>query len=128
MAVVREGDEENTEWKQPPESASHSYDDIPRTKRRREPQTARLKDIIGHGPVKVRIEEMILPLGLPRSVLDTVFTGIRSIPTSIFLHGPPGCGKVRSLRLSRLIILSLRLEFFFRHNWLVPSQVKHELH
>jgi SpoVK/Ycf46/Vps4 family AAA+-type ATPase len=60
-------------------------------------ETTRLKDIIGHGAVKLRIDELILPLGLPAAVSDSVLTGIRSIPASILLHGPPGCGKVSVL-------------------------------
>lgn len=55
-----------------------------------------LSDIIGHGSVKLRIDELVLPLGLPREVKEEIFTGIRSISSTILLHGPPGCGKVRS--------------------------------
>lgn len=57
-------------------------------------EKTRLKDIIGHGAVKLRIDELLLPMGLPAAVANSVFTGIRSIPASILLHGPPGCGKV----------------------------------
>lgn len=64
-------------------------------------ETTRLRDIIGHAAVKLRIEEIILPLGLPFEVADSVLKGIRSIPVSILLHGPPGCGKVRNTRIQR---------------------------
>ena len=58
-------------------------------------ERTRFKDIIGHGAVKLRIEEMLLPMALPPSVADSVLTGIRALPASILLYGPPGCGKVR---------------------------------
>jgi len=57
-------------------------------------ERTRFKDIIGHGAVKLRIEEMLLPMALPISVADSVLTGIRALPASILLYGPPGCGKV----------------------------------
>jgi hypothetical protein len=57
-------------------------------------ETTRLRDIIGHGVVKLRIDEIILPMALPPEVADSVLTGIRAIPASILLYGPPGCGKV----------------------------------
>jgi len=74
------------------------------TRKRRKPdesvqqEKARLKDIIGHGAVKLRIDEIILPLGLPPAVADSVLTGIRAVPASILLHGPPGCGKTHLAR------------------------------
>lgn len=58
-------------------------------------ERTRFRDIIGHGAVKLRIEEMLLPMSLPPSIADSVLTGIRAQPASILLHGPPGCGKVR---------------------------------
>ena len=58
-------------------------------------ERTRFKDIIGHGAVKLRIEEMILPMALPTTVAQSVLTGIRALPASILLYGPPGCGKVR---------------------------------
>lgn len=57
-------------------------------------ERTRFKDIIGHGAVKLRIEEMLLPMALPLSVADSVLMGIRALPASILLYGPPGCGKV----------------------------------
>lgn len=74
-----------------------------------EPEATRLEDIIGHDKVKMRIEEIILPLGLPPSVTDRVLTGIRSIPASILLHGPPGCGKTQ---LARAIAGEAHAAFF----------------
>lgn len=55
-----------------------------------------LRDIIGHEEVKQRIAELTLPLFLPESILQSVFKGIRRLPTTILFHGPPGCGKVRT--------------------------------
>ena len=52
------------------------------------------KDIIGHQSVKLRLDEVLLPLALPESLSRKVLTGIRSLPASIFMYGPPGCGKV----------------------------------
>jgi len=57
-------------------------------------EKTRFKDIIGHGAIKLRIEEMLLPLALPQSIASSVLTGIRALPASILLYGPPGCGKV----------------------------------
>lgn len=57
-------------------------------------ERTRFKDVIGHGAVKLRIEEMLLPMALPVSVADSVLMGIRALPASILLYGPPGCGKV----------------------------------
>ena len=48
------------------------------------------KDIIGHGAVKVRISEILLTMALPSSVSEAVFTGVRTLPASILLYGPPG--------------------------------------
>ena len=52
------------------------------------------KDIIGHQSVKLRLDEVLLPLALPASISRTILTGVRSLPASIFMYGPPGCGKV----------------------------------
>jgi ATP-dependent 26S proteasome regulatory subunit len=60
-------------------------------------EQTRFTDIIGHASVKLRIDELILPLGLPSTIADSVLKGIRSIPSSILLYGPPGCGKVSLL-------------------------------
>jgi SpoVK/Ycf46/Vps4 family AAA+-type ATPase len=67
-----------------------------RAKKRQPQETTRLSDIIGHEDAKLRIAELTLPLALPECVLNSVFTGIRRLPTTILLHGPPGCGKVRT--------------------------------
>lgn len=64
--------------------------------KRPSPEETNLRDIIGHEEVKQRIAELTLPLLLPESVLQSVFKGIRRLPTTILLHGPPGCGKVRT--------------------------------
>jgi SpoVK/Ycf46/Vps4 family AAA+-type ATPase len=56
--------------------------------------TTRFSDIIGHGSVKLRIDEILLPLALPPSLTDSILIGVRASPASILLYGPPGCGKV----------------------------------
>jgi hypothetical protein len=66
----------------------------PSVRRKRTNRGPRLRDIIGHGCVKLRMDELLLPMGLPESILDTLFTGMRAPPASILLNGPPGCGKV----------------------------------
>ena len=86
----------------------------PHRRKRRKPdapaqEKTRLKDIIGHGAVKLRIDEIILPLGLPAAVADSVLTGIRALPASILLHGPPGCGKTQ---LARAIAGEAHAAFF----------------
>lgn len=75
-----------------------------------------LRDIVGHAAVKLRIDELLLPLGLPDSLVDTVLTGSRSIPATILLHGPPGCGKVRDcikFRIAALLSLTLLTTFCY---------------
>lgn len=57
-------------------------------------EKTRFKDIIGHGAVKLRLDELLLPLALPEQLTQTVLVGIRALPASILLYGPPGCGKV----------------------------------
>lgn len=57
-------------------------------------EKTRFKDIIGHGAVKLRLDELLLPLALPENITQTVLVGIRALPASILLYGPPGCGKV----------------------------------
>lgn len=76
--------------------AMQSPFDLPFRPKRRNSQSdeIRFSDIIGHASVKLRIDELILPLGLPSIIAETVLKGIRSIPASILLYGPPGCGKV----------------------------------
>jgi hypothetical protein len=65
-----------------------------------QPQNAKttktqFKDIIGHQSVKLRLDEVLLPLALPANLSRTILKGVRSLPASILLYGPPGCGKVR---------------------------------
>ena len=60
-------------------------------------ETTKLQDIIGHDAAKLRIQETILLLSLPTSVVESVLKGIRSVPASILFYGPPGCGKVRNI-------------------------------
>ena len=55
----------------------------------------RFQDIIGHQSVKLRLDEVLLPLALPPTLSKEILKGIRSLPTSILFYGPPGCGKVR---------------------------------
>jgi hypothetical protein len=81
----------NNERREASSQDSNSGKQGPRVHRKDGP---RLDDIIGHGCVKLRMDELLLPLGLPESILDTVFTGTRATPASILLYGPPGCGKV----------------------------------
>jgi hypothetical protein len=59
-------------------------------------EKSRFDDIIGHGAAKLRIEEILLTMALPTDVAQKVLTGVRAMPTSILLYGPPGCGKVSS--------------------------------
>jgi ATP-dependent Zn protease len=54
----------------------------------------RFKDIIGHQSVKLRLDEVLLPMALPPNLSKAVLKGIRSLPASILMYGPPGCGKV----------------------------------
>lgn len=58
----------------------------------------RFSDIIGHGNVKIRIDELLLPLALPPSLTDSILRGVRALPASILLYGPPGCGKTQLAR------------------------------
>jgi SpoVK/Ycf46/Vps4 family AAA+-type ATPase len=67
-------------------------------------ERTRFKDVIGHGAAKMRIEEMLLPMALPPSVASSVLIGIRALPASIILYGPPGCGKVRQRCVSPLVV------------------------
>jgi SpoVK/Ycf46/Vps4 family AAA+-type ATPase len=60
-----------------------------------QPTTTRFRDIIGHGAVKLRLDEILLPLALPTNLADSILTGIRSSSASILLYGPPGCGKTQ---------------------------------
>ena len=55
----------------------------------------RFKDIIGHQSVKLRLDEVLLPIALPMNLSRTILKGVRSLPASILMYGPPGCGKVR---------------------------------
>ncbi len=60
------------------------------------PNVPKFKDIIGHQSVKLRLDEVLLPLALPINLSRTILTGVRSLAASIFMYGPPGCGKVRA--------------------------------
>lgn len=62
-----------------------------------EPQSRlpRFSDIIGHAAVKLRLDEVLLPLALPPALADSILVGVRSLSTSILLFGPPGCGKTQ---------------------------------
>ena len=57
--------------------------------------TTTFADIIGHGAVKLRLDEILLPLALPPPLVSKVLCGIRSTSASILLSGPPGCGKTQ---------------------------------
>jgi ATP-dependent 26S proteasome regulatory subunit len=61
-------------------------------------EKTRFEDIIGHSAVKVRCDEILLPMALPTSVTDSILTGVRSLPASMLLYGPPGCGKTKLVR------------------------------
>jgi SpoVK/Ycf46/Vps4 family AAA+-type ATPase len=51
------------------------------------------KDIVGHQSAKLRLDEILVPLELPVELSKSVLHGIRSLPASVLLHGPPGTGK-----------------------------------
>lgn len=55
----------------------------------------RFSDIIGHSAVKLRLDEVLLPIALPPAMVDTILVGVRSFSASILLFGPPGCGKTQ---------------------------------
>jgi hypothetical protein len=82
-------------------SASSKVDVAPSNARKRDIKTmseqprTRFRDIIGHGAVKLRLDEILLPLALPTNLADSILTGIRSSSASILLYGPPGCGKTQ---------------------------------
>jgi SpoVK/Ycf46/Vps4 family AAA+-type ATPase len=62
------------------------------------PPRTRLADLIGHAAVKLRLEEVLLPLALPLALVRRVYQGIRSHGnggTALLLYGPPGCGKTQ---------------------------------
>ena len=90
-------------------------------------ESTKFQDIIGHGAIKVRMEEILLSVSLPGPIVRTVLTGIRSQPTSVMLHGPPGCGKVRTVMHSRTLF-SFRsanpITMIDRQNSPVPLPVK----
>jgi len=55
----------------------------------------RFSDIIGHSAVKLRLDEILLPLALPTALADSILVGVRSLSASVLLFGPPGCGKTQ---------------------------------
>eukprot|EP00980_Cylindrotheca_fusiformis_P010113 scaffold2243_cov122-Cylindrotheca_fusiformis.AAC.29 len=57
--------------------------------------TTKFSDIIGHGHVKLRLEEVLLPLALPQQLADSILIGVRANTASILMYGPPGCGKTQ---------------------------------
>jgi SpoVK/Ycf46/Vps4 family AAA+-type ATPase len=72
-------------------------------------ETTTFKDIIGHGAVKLRIDELLLPMTLPKELKDSIFlSGVRSMPASVLLYGPPGTGKTL---LARAIAGEARASF-----------------
>jgi AAA+ superfamily predicted ATPase len=60
-------------------------------------EATRLCDIVGHENAKLRIGEVLMSIS-PR--FSRYMTGIRALPASILLSGPPGCGKVRDPRFA----------------------------
>ncbi|CAJ1957679.1 unnamed protein product [Cylindrotheca closterium] len=88
-----DGNSENIEGKVEEHShTSKAQSNCPK-KRKRHEKHPNFCDIIGHRHVKLRLEEVLLPLALPSHLADSILTGIRANPTSIFMYGPPGCGK-----------------------------------
>jgi hypothetical protein len=107
-----------------------------------ETTTTRFSDIIGHASVKLRIDEMLLPLALPPALADSILTGVRSLPACLLLYGPPGCGKVRLVCHVARMVLCLAVDcvtreqythtnsihtFLYRHNLHEPLLAKLEL-
>ena len=84
----------------PPQDQYHQQTHFPQKRRKEITEGTRFKDIVGHASVKLRIDELILPLSLPMAISNSIFRGIRSIPASILLYGPPGCGKVSNNMIS----------------------------
>jgi ATP-dependent Clp protease ATP-binding subunit ClpA len=63
-----------------------------------DPSLPQFCDVVGHGAVKLRVEELLLPLALPTKMANSILTGVRSMPASIFFYGPPGTGKTKLAR------------------------------
>jgi hypothetical protein len=66
--------------------------------------TKSFNDIIGHRSVKIRLEEIILPIKLPPELSNSVFRGIRALPMSVLLMGPPGTHTLKANLPSNLEI------------------------
>ena len=90
--IILPGDQDDDTHndQEPTPTTTLTHDNIPSYA----PPAVRLRDIVGHAAVKLRLDELLLPLALPPTVYGQVFTGLRAVTPSVLLFGPPGTGYV----------------------------------